>query len=206
MEPLLSQLFEYFLAFILLYKYQALFVLSFGAALALPLPVGTTLAASGAFASQGYLDLSSVIIVALLGSMLGDACGYFFARHYGKDFLSTIGFARMFTSPRYHDLETFMVRYSSALIFFSRFLTQVNMMVNILSGLTGVRYRRFFLFDLLGEASFVFMYTLFGYFLGSNWENNTKVLLEGGLAVISFGLIVIIVRWQIHKRQSRVVY
>ena len=204
MGILLNTLLESFLAFILLYKYQALFILCFGAALALPLPVATTIAASGAFASQGYLNLYIVIAVAFLGSILGDTTGYFLAKHYGKDFLQKIGFSRMLASTRYSELEKFMVRYSSALIFFSRFLTQVSMMVNILSGLTGVKYRRFLAIDLLGEGSFILLYALFGYFLGSNWENNTKVLLEAALAVGSLGLLIIIARWQIHKRQNRI--
>ena len=80
----MEELFGSFLTFLLLYKYMALFAIAFAAAFLPPLPASTTLAAAGAFASQGYFDLTSVLIVGFVANILGDTAGYVIAQQHGE--------------------------------------------------------------------------------------------------------------------------
>lgn len=80
-----------FLSFLLIYKYIGLFAVALLAALALPLPSSSILAAAGAFSAQGYFNITAVLVVALIGNITGDALGYFIARYCGTTFLKKLG-------------------------------------------------------------------------------------------------------------------
>jgi|SRR3989344_952083 len=195
--------FSFFLTFLLLYKYAALFVIAFVAALILPIPASTTLAAAGAFSSQGYLDLGTVLIVAFMANVAGDIAGYLLARRYGEAVLYKIGFRRVLESSRYRALREYFLSSQWSLIYFSRFLTQIGPAVNLLSGLVKVPYKIFFLFDVLGEASYVLLYALAGYFLGSQWENNVDFFIKAALVMLSLGLTVTLIQAGIYRRKTR---
>lgn len=190
-----------FLTYVLLYKYTALFIISFSAALILPLPSGASLAAAGAFASQGYMSFTAVFIVALIGNIGGDVTGYFLARRYGKATLVRLGFGKVFRSERYDFLRAYLEKFSYSLIFFSRFLP-IGGEVNILSGVVGLTPRVFLFFDVIGETAFVSLYGFAGYILGTQWENNTWFLSEAVLLILSLWAVVLLVQFGLYRRKA----
>lgn len=90
----MEAIFNTLLAFLLLYNYAGIFVISFLAAFLLPLPSSSLLAAAGAFSAQGHFTISHVLTVAFLGNILGDAAGYFIAEKMSRSFLEKIGFKK----------------------------------------------------------------------------------------------------------------
>src|SRR3989344_5451402 len=80
-RKLMDFLFDAFLSFLLVYKYAALFAITFVAALILPLPASTTIVAANVFAFQGYLNFPAVFCAALLGNIAGDNLGNFISRN-----------------------------------------------------------------------------------------------------------------------------
>ena len=187
-------LFDTFLTFILLYKYVGLFLISFVAAFIFPLPSGTTLAAAGAFAAQGYLSFPTVIVVALAGNIAGDAMGYFIARRYGITILAKVGFSRVLHLKYYLFANEYLHKFPQALIFFSRFFTQANALVNILAGIGMIPWRTFFIPEVFGEIAFVLFYGFGGFLLGAAWEENVGFISDGVLAMVLFGLVVLVAR------------
>ena len=113
----MATIFNALLSFLLVYKYLGLFVVALLAALALPLPASTILAAAGAFAAQGYFSLTAVLIVAFVGNITGDAIGYFISRRYGVPLLRKIGFEKMLSTRLYLSLVGYMEHFSYSLIF-----------------------------------------------------------------------------------------
>ena len=192
-----------FLSFLLIYKYIGLFIVSFLAALALPLPSSSILAAAGAFSAQDYFNITTVLVVALVGNVIGDALGYFVARHYGTVFLKKIGFEKVLGSRLYVSLAGYMQHSSYSLIFFSRFLTSVKPLINILSGITHVKYSIFFGISILGEIAHVLVYGLIGYYLGSAWENNLSFLFKATAVIITFGITLSLIQYGVFKRMKR---
>lgn len=199
MDIILSSL----LSFLLLYKYVGLFAVSFLAALLLPLPSSSTLAAAGAFSAQGYFSIETVLLVAFFGNVTGDTAGYLLARHYGIKTLRNIGFAKIIVSKNYELCKDYLHHFSYSLIFFSRFLTAIGPLVNILAGITHTRYRIFCIVGILGEIAYVLLYGLVGYFLGSEWENNLSFLFEATFVVISLGLTLSALQYRVFKRMKR---
>jgi membrane protein DedA with SNARE-associated domain len=190
------------LSFLLLYKYVALFVIGYVAALALPIPASTTLVAAGAFASQGYFDLSSVLLVAFVANISGDASGYLLAKRYGDRVLVALGLGRVLSSRAFRALEGHMRRFPQAVIFITRFMTEVGPATSVLSGLTRVPSRTFFLYACLGEIAYVLLFGLSGYYLGGEWENNLAFLAKGAMLVVSLGVAFNTIQWTLYKRKS----
>ena len=182
-------IFNSFFTFLLLYKYAALFIITWIAAFAIPIPASSTLVAAGAFAAQGYLNPFMVFLIAFAGNVAGDLTGFLLVKHYGTRVFTSIGLRRVLSSRYYVEIARYILHFSRSLIYFSRFLTSVGPMVNVLSGLAGVPWRVFVLFDLLGETSYVVLYGGMGYFLGSQWENNFTFVIKAGLAMVLLGVI-----------------
>lgn len=199
MEIVISSL----LSFLLVYKYIGLFVVSFLAAFLLPLPSSSVLAAAGAFSAQGYFSIYYVLIIAFVGNVCGDVFGYFVARYYGLPFLKKIGFAKALSSQRYITMSVYMNQFAYSLIFFSRFLTGVGPLVNIVSGINKLRFKIFFIIGVLGEIVYTLMYGLVGYFLGSEWENNISFLLKATGIIIFFVLSIGLVQYFVFKRMKK---
>ena len=191
-----------FLTFVLLYKYVGLFVISFVAAFIFPVPSGTALVAAGAFASQGYFSFPLVIAAALLGNIMGDATGYLLSRRYGELMLRRAGFARTLRSRQYLFVNKHFQASPYVIIFFSRFFTQINALVNILAGMGKMPLKTFFLPEVLGEIAFVLVYGYAGFLLGAQWEENFSIITNGVVAIILLGVIITTGRIILSRKQN----
>jgi membrane protein DedA with SNARE-associated domain len=165
-----SFLLQTILSYLLLYKYAALFAVTFLAALVLPLPSSPTLMAAAAFAGQGYFNIGWVFVTALLGNIAGDNAGYWLARRYGKAVLSRIGFRKILESPTFGWIESEIGQYRGAVIITSRANVISTISVNIIAGLSAMPYRYFLRYVIIGETLEVLVYTGIGFFFGTSWE------------------------------------
>jgi membrane-associated protein len=159
------------LSYLLLYKYYALFVITYFAALLGPLPAGTSLMAAGAFSTQGYFNFPIVVFVALAANVLGDLTGFFLARKFGKDFLIKIGLGKMLTSRKFIGLEEYIEERAPLTIFTTRFISQLGPLVNIFVGLSPLPFRTYFVYEFLGEFFYVMFIASIGYILGNEWQS-----------------------------------
>ena len=188
--------------FLLLYKYVALFVVTYLAAFVLPLPSGTMLFASGAFASQGYFNLAAVIAVAFAGNVLGDATGYAVAFRYGKVMIVRVGLGSVLRSKYYERAETYLAVFPGTLIVATRFFTQASALVNVLAGLGKMPPRVFFVRDIVGEFLYVVLYGCAGYILGVNWEANKDLITNIAAVAVSFGAFIVAFRAYRRRRKG----
>jgi len=181
------------LPFLLLYKYWALFGITFIAALFVPIPPGTIIMASAAFAYQGYFTLGWVLVVAALGNIVGDNTGYWLARLYGHPILYKLGLRKVIESKRYQKIEHKVTRRPGFIIFISRFEVFTNLAVNIIAGLGQVRYRKFLLFGVIGEVVQVALYGTIGYMFGSNWETISSLIGRALLLILLLAVVLFII-------------
>ena len=204
MINLLAPLFHDLLSFLLLYKYFGLFIIALTSSIALPIPASTALAAAGGYESQGYMNIYAVLGITLLGSMLGDLIGYLLARKYGEKVLDNFLFFRhLFRSHSYLKVKDYIIDFAPSLIFFSRFLTELSPVTNLLAGLSGVSLKKFFTFALLGEIIYTIMYGLTGFLLGSQWEDNIGFFLKAGSIILLLGLAVNLIQVLLYKKRTK---
>lgn len=184
------------LPYVLLYKYWAIFGVTLFAALALPIPPGTLLMAAAAFASQGYLSFFWVVCIGSLGNIVGDNIGYFLAHTYGKRVLYRLGFRKTLDSEKYKNFERRIRKNPSALIFFSRFEVFSNLAVNLICGLSQINYRKYLLYEVLGEIVQVTLYCSIGYVVGDNWADISGIISKFLFLIIIVGALFVALFWK----------
>jgi membrane protein DedA with SNARE-associated domain len=184
------------LPYLLLYKYYAIFVITFVAALAFPIPPGTLLMASAAFASQGYMSFWGVVGFGSLGNIAGDNVGYWLARRYGIQILNRIGFRKTLASPRYKNIENKILRRPGFFILVTRFEVFSNLAGNIIAGLAKIPYRTYLLYEMIGEIAQVLLYASIGYFIGDNWEYVSGLISRFLFVILIIAAILLLIFWK----------
>ena len=136
----------------------------------LVLPTEPTLVVATAFALQGHFSFGSVVGAAVLGAALGDSAGFMLGRWGGPRVLGGRGrIARM--ARRHHDraLDLFE-RHAGLSVSLARMVPFVRTLMPLVAGSTGVAYRRFLAFDLLGITGWAFLGLGIAYAGARSWE------------------------------------
>ena len=178
------------LSYLLLYKYVAIFAIVFLSGFLLPLPENTLLLAAGAFASQGYMNAAIIFAVALVSNVLGDSLGWALTRFWGTRIITS---ERLKSYRSLAKVEGFVHEHLRLTITATRFLGIPGVIVNFLCGLSGVPYRRFVLYDAIGNALDVGLFIAIGYALGSFSEDFSSIASLTGWIILTVLLIFTVV-------------
>jgi len=167
------------------------FASAFLSCLALPIPTSLMMLAGGAFAAAGDLALLSVVLAAFLGAVIGDQTGYAIGRFGGAPVLDR--FARK--PARKAVLERargFVDGHGGLGVFFSTWaIAPLGPWVNFVAGATGLGWRRFAVWDALGETIWVTLYVGLGYWFSTRIESFADLL--GNIAGLLVAIVVAIV-------------
>jgi membrane protein DedA with SNARE-associated domain len=155
--------------------------------LGVPLPCTVLVIAAGAFARQGYLTWHGAALISIACVVIGDSLSYALGYYASEYVLKRFG-----GTPQWLDTKKSFQKWGPLSIFFSRFLvTAIALPVNLLSGTTRFAFRKFLVYDTLGEIVWIFGYGGLGYLFGSQWEVVSEFLSNFGGLVL--GVIVFIV-------------
>ena len=157
---------DYLLTLLINYGAPAFALLLFLGALGVPVGASALVIAAGAFSQQGILEWHVTAILGLIGAVIGDAIGFGIG-FYAKDWVDhRFGGSLAWKSAE----ETFDKRAGLA-IYLTRFLiTALAVPINLIAGGSGILFRRFVLYDTLGEITWIVLYGGLGYIFGSQWE------------------------------------
>ena len=163
-----------------------------------PFPVTLTLVAAGSFAKQGEMRLLPVIVAGSLAAILGDQIGYGLSRWGGRRLIVRIS-RRVGGEHKIKKAEALTQKWGGVGIFFSRWLvTELGPWLNVTSGIAGYPWRRFIIWDVLGEVLWVVLYVMLGYVFSDRVQYISEIL--GNLAWAIFALIVaIILGWKLFR-------
>jgi membrane protein DedA with SNARE-associated domain len=178
---------DYLLATLSVYGVPMLFVALVIGCVGVPLPSSLLLLAAGSFVEQGELNLWLVLGLSAVGSVLGDNVGYAIGRWGGPRLTDRLT-KLVGGETKIKETEEWLRRRGSSGIFLSRWLlTPLGPIVNLIAGATKYRWRRFFLFDLIGEALWVVLYVL----LGKIFSDRVQALYDllGNLTWAMFSLV-----------------
>ncbi len=184
------------LSWVLLYKYVAIYIITFLGAFALPVPSGTVMMAAAAFAVQGYLNAPLTVVIGIIGNITGDNANYWLARRWGVRVFKKIGLGRLVEHEKTHRIRREIERHPFITIFISRFMTAIAPTVNIVAGITELDYWKFLFYEALGECTEVGCFCAIGFIFGSNWQYVDKL---GGNAwlLLLLGVIISYIFWNI---------
>lgn len=134
--------------------------------LGIPLPGTLIVIASGAFMRQELLSTWQTPLLAYLGAIGGDFC------LYGLGMFAGSRIEKRFGSPAAWGKARLMINQRGGIaIYLTRWLlTALAFPVTLVAGSSRLALRRFALYDLLGELTWIGLYGGLGYAFGSQWE------------------------------------
>lgn len=175
--------------------YPVLWGTVFVAAAGMPLPTVLLLLAAGAFASVGNFNVALLMLIALSAAVGGDNLGYWIGRKWGTKVLNWL------ERPRQHPLISPRIlersrrefaEHGGWAVFLSRFLiSALGGVINLLAGADPYPYRRFLVFDVVGETLGVGIPLVLGYIFGASWEAVGDLL--GAFSGLMLALLLFIV-------------
>jgi membrane protein DedA with SNARE-associated domain/membrane-associated phospholipid phosphatase len=166
----------------------------------------------GVLAYDGRIPLWAAIGAAVLGAIVGDSIGYWVGREYGRRILSTIGGRLPFVGARIDEhldsAEAYVRRRGGSAVLFGRFTTALRVMVPGLAGMSGVRYRTFALFNVIGGVVWGTAFVLLGFVAGAAWERVAGIATWVGIALLALVVLVavggrVVRRWRDAERRGR---
>jgi membrane protein DedA with SNARE-associated domain len=166
----MALLFQSFLGPLLVYRYAALFVITFLGSLGFPVPAAPSTIAASAFAGQGYFNLFWVMVSGSLGNIGGDVTMYWLVRRYGKKVLQWFRLKSLAESPALLNVEATVETYKAPVIIISRFQVQATALVNVIAGLGRMDFKRFFWLVVGGEILQMAFYVAIGYVFADSWQ------------------------------------
>jgi membrane-associated protein len=149
-------------------------------------PGETALVFGGVLANQGQASLSTVLILAIVGAVAGDAIGYLVGRRYGGA-LQVSRLGQVVGPTRWQFTEDFLHRRGGPAVFFGRFTALLRALVPGAAGMAGIPYRTFALWNVLGGGLWASACVLGGYVIG---DVIGKYL--SGVGYVLIGLVVVV--------------
>ena len=188
---------DFLLTQIINYGAHILGLIVFIGAMGAPFPGTLIIVAVGAFCRQGFLSWPITGLVAFICVVLGDGLSYSMGYYARESILR-----RFSSSPQWNRAEKSFQNWGGMSIFLTRFLiTGIAVPVNLLAGTGRFPFKRFLMYDLAGEAIWVFGYGGLGYLFGTQWEVVSDFISNFGGLVL--GLVVLVAGFLLARRLLR---
>jgi membrane protein DedA with SNARE-associated domain len=159
----------------------------------------TVVIVAGFFAHQGLLDISFVMLTALVGSFSGDQLYYYIGRHGGARLIAKrkswqVGAARVYK---------ILDRHQYFLILTFRFYYGIRNITPFAIGAAQIPRRRFFILNLIGAIIWAALFSSGGYFLGETLRVFIEDYHRYALYVVAGLLVMAMIFWGIKKLCQR---
>ncbi|HEY5358545.1 MAG TPA: DedA family protein [Streptosporangiaceae bacterium] len=133
-----------------------------------PVPGETILIAASIYAGAGRLNIVVVVVVGFVAAVVGDNIGFAIGHFGGRALAMRWGKYVFLTSERLDKAEDFFDRHGGKVIVAARFIEGLRQANGIVAGITGMHWRRFVLFNMIGAALWVGVWVSLGYLAGSH--------------------------------------
>ena len=184
------------------YSYLVVFFGVMAESAGIPLPGETILIAAGALVHHGTLNAGEVLLFGILGAIIGDQIGYWAGRKGGRPFVLRWGRYVFVTPERLGRAESFFARHGGKAVFFARFVTGLRVFGALSAGTSRMPWRKFFVYNALGGATWATVAVGAGYFLWASISVVEHWLGRGSLALAAAVVLALVLRWA-YRRAMR---
>jgi membrane protein DedA with SNARE-associated domain/membrane-associated phospholipid phosphatase len=175
------------------YTYVLVGVLAYletGAFVGLVAPGESAVIVGGVVAGQGEISLVALIGLVWTCAVLGDTTSFFIGRRLGRDFMLRHGPKLKIDEDRLAHVEGYFRRHGGATIVIGRFIGLVRALSPFVAGSSGLPYRRFVPFSIIGCGLWATLFCVLGYVFYRSFDKVTAV---AGKATLAFGITVAVI-------------
>ncbi len=133
-----------------------------------PVPGEAILVVGAAYAGTGRLSIVLVGVLGFIAATLGDNVGYALGRFGGRPLVERFGRYVLITPERLDKATGFFERHGGKIVIVARFIEGLRQANGIIAGISGMHWARFIVFNAIGAALWVGVWTSVGYFSGSH--------------------------------------
>jgi undecaprenyl-diphosphatase len=166
-----------------------------GAFVGLVVPGETVMLLGGAVAGQGAIDIYLLIAIAWFAAWLGDTTSFFLGRRLGRDFVLRHGPRVGISHERFEKVEDYFARHGGKTIFIGRFISLIRAFAPFIAGSSGMSYRAFVPFSILGTGLWASAHIMIGYLFSRSIETAGEYAAKGAflLGLLIAALVGVIV-------------
>jgi membrane-associated protein len=151
-------IFSYLILFLIIFAETGLVFTPF-------LPGDSLLFAAGTFAAIGAFNIVVLLLVLWLAAFLGDTANYWIGYFFGRKIVSN---PKLPVKQEHIDkAQKFYAKHGGKAIFLARFVPIIRTTAPFVAGIGKMEYKKFIYYNFLGGLTWVFGFTLLGYFFGN---------------------------------------
>jgi membrane protein DedA with SNARE-associated domain len=171
------------------YGYLAVVGLLFLEDFGVPVPGETILILAAVYAGTGRLNIFLVALLGFCGAVLGDNVGFAIGHFGGRRLVLRYGRYVFITPERLDRATVFFERHGGKVIIVARFIEGLRQANGIVAGITGMHWRRFLIFNAIGAALWVAVWTTLGYVSGSHIDT----IYNAGVRYSTYLLVLLVI-------------
>jgi undecaprenyl-diphosphatase len=153
----------------------------------------------GAVAGQGAIDIYLLIAIAWFAAWAGDTTSFFLGRRLGREFVLRHGPRFGIGHERFEKVEDYFSRHGGKTIFIGRFISLVRAFAPFIAGSSGMRYRAFVPYSILGTGLWASAHILIGYFFSRSIDTAAKYAGRGAFLLATLIVVVAGGVWLIRR-------
>ncbi|MBA3358024.1 MAG: bifunctional DedA family/phosphatase PAP2 family protein [Thermoleophilaceae bacterium] len=162
-----------------------------GAFIGLIAPGETTVIVGGVIAGQGEVDLVPMIGLVWVACVLGDTASFYLGRKLGRGFLLRHGPKLKIDEERLERVESYFERHGGKTILIGRFIGLVRAVSPFVAGSSGLAFRRFFPYSVIGCGLWGTIFTLLGFIFYRSFDRVAAIAGQAALGfAVSVGFVV----------------
>jgi membrane protein DedA with SNARE-associated domain len=164
-----------------------------------PVPGETVLILAAVYAGTGRLNIALVALLGFCGAVMGDNIGFAIGHFGGRPLIERYGRYILLTHERIEKATSFFERHGGWIIVVSRFIEGLRQANGIIAGISGIHWAKFLVFNAIGAALWVAVWTSVGYFSGShiNAIYDTATRYSMYLAIALGALLIAYIVWRV---------
>ena len=129
------------------------------------LPGDSLLITAGLAAATGALDIGTLNALLIPAAIIGDAVGYAFGRRSGNRIMQKPS-SRFVKRKHLEKSKEFYDRHGPRTIIIARFVPVIRTFAPVIAGMSGMVYKKFVVYNVVGGVLWIGSLTLVGYWLG----------------------------------------
>lgn len=186
------------------FGYLGLFITIFlesGIIIGFFLPGDSLLFAAGLLASQHYINIFAVIVLAVVAAILGNNAGYYTGKKTGHSLFNRPK-SLIFSPKRVKEAHVFFEKEGGRALILARFIPAVRTFVPIIAGVGDMPYKKFVTFNTAGGLLWGISLPVLGYTLGKTVPSIDKYLLPAVFVIILISAMPVLIQYKKHKRST----